>query len=103
MNGTPTPWRIEQDFESASINIIARQGPINVCPAVAHGMAEAQQIVRAVNAHDELVKALQLSLADWVEHLEELGYDEGDIATLKRSDETLAAIVAALAKAESSE
>lgn len=34
-------------------------GPIRVCPATAYGLADAKFIVRACNAHAELVTALE--------------------------------------------
>lgn len=48
MSGTAAPWYIRQD-DSGNFNLLAKQGPIEVCPAVAHGKAEAEQIARAIN------------------------------------------------------
>lgn len=54
---TPTPWRVGS-LAPQGIGVWARQGPINVQPAIAAGLDDAAFIVRAVNAHDALVEAL---------------------------------------------
>jgi hypothetical protein len=57
---TARPWQIEWDpfVASSGIPISSRAGPHRVFPATAHGIADAELIVRAVNLHDELIAAL---------------------------------------------
>jgi len=57
---TPRPWDLGDEIELRpnGIRIYAWQGPIRVSPADAAGISDAYLIVRAVNAHDELVEAL---------------------------------------------
>jgi hypothetical protein len=50
---TPRPWRLEKDEYGAVPAILANQGPVEVCPARAHSLADAMLIVRAVNAYDD--------------------------------------------------
>ena len=50
---TPTPWyRVGHDLRG-------RQGPIEVCPATAHGLTDAVFILRAVNSYGPMLKALK--------------------------------------------
>jgi hypothetical protein len=57
-NATPRPWRKRKE-KTATYEILAKQGPITVCPAVAHGKDDAELIVRAVNAFEPLKDALE--------------------------------------------
>lgn len=54
---TPLPWRHEV-FAGRAIRVLANQGPLEVSPATVHGIADARFIVRACNAHADLVEAL---------------------------------------------
>ena len=54
---TPTPW-VVGDSEHGIYPIWAKCGPLDVQPATAHGSDDAAFIVKAVNSHDKLVKAL---------------------------------------------
>lgn len=51
---TPGPWTIIQ-LPSADYRIDAKQGPIHVCPAIAHGLDDA----RLIAAAPDLLEALQ--------------------------------------------
>lgn len=55
---TPTPWR-SGGRVGYDLRILANQGPIQVCPAIAHGEADARFIVLACNAHDDLIAAIE--------------------------------------------
>ena len=57
MAHTPTPWTAGT-YKSGGWPIYAKQGCIDVCPAIAHGESDAALIVKAVNCHDELVGAI---------------------------------------------
>ena len=59
---TPRPWRFEDGFilaEEEALRIVGVQIPTVVGPARLEAVANAALIVRAVNSHDALVKALQ--------------------------------------------
>lgn len=43
---TPGPWFIVHSCSGAA-NVLARQGPIKVCPAIAHGESDAAYIAAA--------------------------------------------------------
>jgi hypothetical protein len=57
---TPTPW-VAGDNELGVYPIWAKCGPLDVQPAKAYGPDDAAFIVKAVNSHDHLVKALEAS------------------------------------------
>ena len=57
MAHTPTPWTAGT-YKSGGWPIYAKQGCIDVCPAMAHGESDAAFIVKSVNMHDELVSAI---------------------------------------------
>jgi len=63
MSATPTPWYASAEdmstIPSRGIAIYAKQGPLEVCPAIANRTSDAALIVTAVNAHDDLVDALR--------------------------------------------
>lgn len=61
---TPTPWRQEMiEGESGIRNLYAFNNRVEVCVGqVFTGPNEAAFIVRAVNAHDALVEALEAAL-----------------------------------------
>lgn len=61
---TPTPWWIGS-LAAGGVGIWADQGPITVQPAKAAGLDDAAFIVRAVNAHEALVEALDRTL-NWL-------------------------------------
>jgi len=73
---TPTPWyRVGHDLRG-------RQGPIEVCPATAHGLTDAKFILRAVNAYGPMLEALKdvkhrLETSDqwWIDVPEKGGLD----------------------------
>jgi hypothetical protein len=54
---TPLPWEV-RPYVAGGWQIHAKQGPVTVCPAIAHGEADASFIVKACNMHAELVNAL---------------------------------------------
>jgi hypothetical protein len=54
---TPLPWEV-RPYVAGGWPIHAKQGPVTVCPAIAHGEADASFIVEACNMHAELVAAL---------------------------------------------
>ncbi len=54
---TSTPWRLAS-HNPGTYSILAEEGPITVCPAIPTGYADGTFIVRACNAHADLVKAL---------------------------------------------
>jgi hypothetical protein len=54
---TPLPWEV-RPYVAGGWPIHAKQGPVTVCPAIAHGEADASFIVKACNMHDELLRAL---------------------------------------------
>lgn len=59
---SPTPWR-HQPNGFANYDIMAKQGPLDVCPARAHGLADAEFIVRAANAYQPMLDALKAAYA----------------------------------------
>jgi hypothetical protein len=65
---TPTPWRIgpfgSGRGQAFSCEILAEQGPVTVQPATFHSLPDAEYAVRAVNAHAELVRGLELLLRE---------------------------------------
>lgn len=97
---TPTPWRCAADG-LGSYGIIANQGPVVVQPAKAFSEADAAFIVRAVNSHDGLVKALEM----FVERVERHGnWDDGcfyyGATSASELQDPLSLARAALAKAK---
>lgn len=73
MTATPRPWFIDQDSESGAVDIRCKDQKDGTAWGIAtvwhRPMADAALIVRAVNAHDELVAFV----ADVVEHLTRRG------------------------------
>jgi hypothetical protein len=56
-----TPWFISPEGNAGyGWPIHAKQGPVEVCPAKAYGLPDAELIVRAVNAFEPLVDALEM-------------------------------------------
>ncbi len=80
---TPRPWRLSPDLRIGSIQIIAEQGPVTVCPASVHGgPADADLIVRAVNAHDDLIWAAKDAALCIAAILGKAGQDRASSPTL---------------------
>jgi hypothetical protein len=52
-NYTPGPWEIIQ-LPSMEYRIDAKVGPLHVCPAIAHGVADARLIAAAPDLHAAL-------------------------------------------------
>jgi hypothetical protein len=92
---TPLPWRFDPDTPGPPYRILAEQGPITVCPAIAHGFLDAAFIVRAVNSHTALVDAL-VTARGWMflsdrggfqQHYEDMRLVDAVLA-LARADQT---------------
>lgn len=92
---TPTPWEVSLRNAGAAIIAPAASGKIHeatiICSGLGGHRGNAAFIVRACNAHDELVAALRNSLA-FVEYVANNG-NEG-------AHETAVEIRAALAKVQ---
>lgn len=58
---TPGPWEWEGRDEPFSYTIFAKAGPLNVCPAIAHGLGNARLIAAAPDLYAALERALALS------------------------------------------
>jgi hypothetical protein len=52
---TPLPWEV-RPYVAGGWPIHAKQGPVTVCPAIAHGEADASFIVKACNMHEPLIE-----------------------------------------------
>ena len=94
---TPTPWQVELRNAGAAIVAPAASGKMHeatvICSGLGGNRANAAFIVRACNAHDELVAAL--TLAKYV--LATLSLDDD---CTEGQPEALAAARAALAKVQ---
>ena len=82
---TPTPWHYWPHFDNGVITEdsmgvhIVRMTGVNT-------LANAEFIVRAVNCHDELVKALEAVVRDW---------DSPDVSPERIRDQAIAALAKA--------
>lgn len=91
MTRTPTPWKIDINYD---VFIETSDGLTTICTVGDPGRPEqgehdAQFIIRACNAHEELVKALQ----ECVEQLEMIPFYEktnSDIAAVNNAKRALA-------------
>jgi predicted FMN-binding regulatory protein PaiB len=88
---TPTPWEYQQVHKEGYFKIIRDDG--EDVYKIANGLSheDAEFIVRACNAHDDLVKALQ--------ELYNQGFDLGDSYYRDENERVLKQAEAALAKA----
>ena len=64
-NHAPLPWRVEKAPSSRWVEIYSTEIGCSLDVAQADGKANADLIVRAVNAHADLVDALTEALDDW--------------------------------------
>lgn len=76
MSITPGPWEIIQ-LPSMAYRIDAKMGPLHVCPAIAHGLADA----RIIAAAPDLLEAL-LNVRKLISEAASTGfhYNDGDWA-----------------------
>ena len=59
---SPGPWHIANHPDKAAHwQIIAAQGPLNVCPAIVHSLTDARLIAVA----PDMLAALKLFVCDW--------------------------------------
>lgn len=91
MNHTPTPWQT-CGFENLTVND-SSGNTILACPGSSTGTlvemkANAQFIVRACNAHEELVKIAQA----YRNYLKGSAYTDGECATYHHINELLTTI-----------
>lgn len=100
VQNTPTPWTLQAPY-LGSYRITAMQGPIKVSPCVASSLDDADLIVRAVNAHADLVAALKLANAA-MNHMGDALNDIDAVTDedVERHGPAFSAVRAALAKAE---
>jgi hypothetical protein len=67
-HATPTPWTLKPIDGSPQVDILGKQGFLTVSPAVTHSLADAELIVRAVNAFEPLVEALEMAAGELRNH-----------------------------------
>ncbi len=91
---TPTPWKFKQEMKTGMFLVIGPQNEDIAVVDEGFGGGDTQFIVRAVNAHDDLVAAAQNArnvLAALI---------TGDLKGVKADSAALLALRSALAKAE---
>lgn len=60
-NFTPGPWSVELD--DGSLNIIAKAGPITVCPGRAHSLGDAHLMAASPDLFEAAEEALKFTAA----------------------------------------
>ena len=71
----PLPWSVGKIEHGGIYPIWAKIGPLNVQPATAHGLPEAELIVQSVNALPALVRALEAA-ESWIrKDIDDVGID----------------------------
>ena len=91
-NHTPGPWRVVESPQGNYIIESDECGEIAKCKATANGEALSAFIVRACNAHDELVAVLEFAAAALQLHANEFPSDYENAAALKSVRAALAKV-----------
>jgi len=89
-NFTPGPWTIDPEWRGGTnpIAIYAKQGPIDVCPAMAHGLAEATLIAAAPELYHALADMLrhcERQFSGWPASLGEVECRNRAVASLAKA------------------